>query len=350
MLSLAKSLLYRIPPRNFRSLAGLTVFYMHGLVHKHEDERVQRLHLTVGEFRATMSALKEWVTFVSIEEALRLQQMGQTRKPVAVLTSDDGYVDNHDLLMPIAREMGIPLAIFVSTRHIETGERFPTYLTRCFAYHAPAGSYALPGLTAPLTIAADEASRAAASSTLGAAVYASDQAGVRRLCAALIEAMGAERQTELDARFHSDKPMTWAQVKAMHDAGVEIGAHAHDHAILHHGQPQAEVDHQVLTSKTMIEDRVGRCRYFAFPVGNVAHIGAHALETVRGAGFDAAFSTINGTLAASRDDFLLPRVMLHRNSKADAFNFPFVALRNDRALPAKQAQIARGRAVTESVT
>lgn len=341
LLSLAKSVLYRIPPRNFRSLAGLTIFYMHGLVRRHEDERVQRLHLTVDEFRATMTALREWVTFVSIEEALRLQQMGQTRRPVAVLTSDDGYVDNHDLLMPIARELGIPLAVFVSTRHIDTGERFPTYLTRCFAYHAPAGTYALPGLDAPLAIADDDASRTAASSALGAAVYANDQAGVRKLCAALIDAMGRDRQAELDAKYHSDKPMTWAQVKAMHDAGVEIGAHAHDHAILHRGQPKAEVDHQVLTSKTMIEDRVGRCRYFAFPVGNVAHVGPHALEAVRNAGFDAAFSTINGTMGASRDDFLHPRVMLHRNSKADAFNFPFVGLRHDRALPGKQAEIAR---------
>lgn len=340
LLSLAKSVLYRIPPRNFRTLAGLTVLYMHGLVTKHEDERVQRLHLTVDEFRATMRALKEWVTFVSIEEAQRLYQMGETHKPVAVLTSDDGYVDNHDLLMPITRDLGIPLAVFVSTHHIATGARFPTYLTRCFAYYAPPGSYTLPGLDAPLTIANDDASREAASSALGAAVYRQTQAGVRELCAALIHAMGADRQAELDAKFRSDQPMTWEQVKAMHDAGVEIGAHAHDHAILHRGQPKAEIEHQVLTSKTMLEDRVGRCRYFAFPVGNVAHVGPEALDVVRNAGFDAAFSTINGTLGASRDEFLQPRVMLHRNSRADAFNFPFVSLRHDRALPAKQAQIA----------
>ena len=135
------------------------------------------------------------------------------------------------------------------------------------------------------------------------------------------------------------RSLTAASLDAMHDAGVEIGAHAHDHAILHRGQPKAEVEHQVLTSKTMIEDRIGRCRYFAFPVGNVAHIGPHALEAVRNAGFDAAFSTIGGTLRASRDEYLHPRVMLHRSSRADAFNFPFVGLRHDRAVAAKQAAI-----------
>jgi peptidoglycan/xylan/chitin deacetylase (PgdA/CDA1 family) len=339
LVSLAKSILYKIPPQRFASLGRLTVFYMHGLVRRHDDERVQRLHVTVDEFRATMNALKSWVTFVSIEEGLRLASMGATRKPVAVLTSDDGYVDNHDLLMPIAREMGIPLAVFVSTNHIETGARFPTYLTRCFAYLAPAGNYTLPGLGAPLTVSDAEGARAAASDMLGRAIYDQPQDGVRKLCAALVEAMGRDRQAELDARFASDKPMTWAQVKAMHDAGVEIGAHAHDHAILHRGQPKAEIEHQVLTSKTMIEDHLGRCRYFAYPVGNVAHIGPEALGVVRDAGFDAAFSTINGTLAASRDDHLLPRVMLHRNSRADAFNFAFVNLRHDGKLAARQAQI-----------
>lgn len=337
--SLAKSILQTIPAQTFRSLAGLTVFYMHGLVRAHDDPRVQRLHLTIDEFRATMTALKSWVSFVSVEEALRLRQMGATRKPVAVLTSDDGYIDNHDLLMPIARELGIPLALFVSTRHIETGQRFPTYLTRCFAYHAPPRDYTLPGLDTPLTIADGEPSRDAASQALGRAIYALPQDGVRKLCAALIEAMGAQRQAELDARFASDQPMTWSHVKAMHDAGVEIGAHAHDHAILHRGQPREEVERQILTSKTLIEDHVGRCRYFAFPVGNVAHVGRAARDIVAAAGFDAAFSTINGTLAASHDEFLHPRVMLHRASRNDVFNFPFVSLRHDRRLAEKQTSI-----------
>ena len=339
LVSLAKSILYKIPPQRFASLGRLTVFYMHGLVRRHDDERVQRLHITVDEFRVTMNALKSWVTFVSIEEALSLAAMGATRKPVAVLTSDDGYVDNHDLLMPVTREMGIPLAVFVSTNHIETGARFPTYLTRCFAYHALAGDYALPGLHTPIAISDVEDARATASDRLARAIYDLPQDGVRELCSALVEAMGKDRQAELDARFTSDKPMTWAQVKAMHDAGVEIGAHAHDHAILHRGQPKAEIEHQVLTSKTLIEDKLGRCRYFAYPVGNVAHIGPDAFTAVRNAGFDAAFSTISGTLAASQDEHLHPRVMLHRNSKADAFNFAFVNLRHDGKLAARQAAI-----------
>jgi len=337
--ALAKSALMTIPPRNFRALGRLTVFYMHGLVREYADPRVQRLHLRVDDFRATMRALKTWVKFVSIEEALALLAAGKTRRSVAVLTSDDGYVDNHDLLLPLTKELDIPLALFVSTHHIDACQRFPTYLTRCFAYHADAGEYALPGVDEPITITASEESRVWASNALGQAIYRLPQEGVRKLCAEIVGKFGPARQAELDEKFSSDQPMTWSQLAAMRDAGVEIGAHCHEHAILHRGQPADEVERQVMTSKTLLEDRLGRCRYFAFPVGNTAHIGPEAARVVRTAGFDAAFSTINGTLAASHDNFLLPRVMLNRDGRADEARFPFTSLLNDRALPAKQASV-----------
>ena len=60
---------------------------------------------------------------------------------------------------------------------------------------------------------------------------------------------------------------------------------------------------------------------------------------MREAGFKAAFTTINGTLPASRDAFLHPRMMLHRDAHANESMFPFVSLRYDRALPGAQASV-----------
>lgn len=337
--ALVKSVLQKVPARTFKALSGLTVFYMHGLVEKHADPRVQRLHLTVAEFRTTMNALKSWVRFVSIEEALHLLQEGRAHGPLAVLTSDDGYIDNHDLLAPVAAELGIPWALFVSTHHIETGARFPTYLTRCFAYHAAQGRYAFPGVDKPIVIAANGASRSAASDALGQAIYALPQDGVRSLIDAVVRATGPERQAELDELFLSDKPMTWAHVKRLSDAGVEIGAHCNEHAILHRGQTAGEVLRQVTISKQAVTEHVGRCRYFAFPVGGANQIGPDSAAAVREAGFEAAFTTINGTLGASRDPFLHPRVMLHADPHDNESMFPFVGLRFDRALPRAQAAV-----------
>lgn len=337
--ALAKTALQTIPARTFGMLSGLTVFYMHGLVETHADPRVQRLHLTVDEFRRSIRALQTWVRFVSLAEALEILKAGRARGPLAVLTSDDGYLDNYELLAPVAAELGVPWTLFVSTHHIDTGVRFPTYLTRCFAYYANPGSYSLPGLDGPIFISANEASRDAASHTLGQAIYRLPQERVRTLVNAVVEAIGMERQAALDMKFTSDKPMNWGQVKALSDAGVEIGAHCHEHAILHRGQSGGEVARQVAISKQFVEEKLGRCRYFAFPVGGVNQIGPDAAAAVRDAGFEAAFTTINGTLPASRDAFLHPRVMLHRDAHANEGMFPFVGLRFDRALPAAQAAV-----------
>jgi peptidoglycan/xylan/chitin deacetylase (PgdA/CDA1 family) len=295
--------------------------------------------MTVGEFRDTIRALKTWVRFVSIEEALYLLKEGRARGPLAVLTADDGYLDNHDVLAPIAADLGIPWALFVSTHHIETGARFPTYLTRCFAYHADPGSYEFPGLDQPLVITARDASRTAASHALGQASYALPQDGVRTLIEAVVQATGPTKQAELDDLFLSDKPMTWTHVKQLADAGVEIGAHCHEHAILHRAQPAGEVLRQVTISKQFVREKVGPCRYFAFPVGGVNQIGPESAAAVREAGFDAAFTTINGTLAASRDPFLHPRVMLSRDVESNVVMFPFVGLRFNRRLARAQKAV-----------
>ena len=54
------------------------------------------------------------------------------------------------------------------------------------------------------------------------------------------------------------------------------------------------------------------------------------------AGFEAAFSTMRGTLSASSNRYLHPRVMLRHNSAANALVLPFIGWRYDRSLGAMQ--------------
>ena len=50
---------------------------------------------------------------------------------------------------------------------------------------------------------------------------------------------------------------------------------------------------------------------------------------------------LRGLNPASRDPFLHPRVMLNRDSRANASMFPFVSLRFDRALARAQAAVTQ---------
>lgn len=82
--------------------------------------------------------------------------------------------------------------------------------------------------------------------------------------------------------------MTWEQLAAMRDAGMEIGAHSISHPDLT-TLDAAELARQVGGSKAIIEERLGvRVVSFCYPAGQ--H-NAAVVEAVRAAGYESATTT-----------------------------------------------------------
>jgi peptidoglycan/xylan/chitin deacetylase (PgdA/CDA1 family) len=100
--------------------------------------------------------------------------------------------------------------------------------------------------------------------------------------------------------------MTWDEVRAHADDGVEIGAHTVSHPHLP-TLGDGELARELRDSKTEIEDALGRpCLEFAYPYGE--H-DARVREAARAAGFERAFALAHGTWG---DPFELPRLDLYR--------------------------------------
>jgi peptidoglycan/xylan/chitin deacetylase (PgdA/CDA1 family) len=107
------------------------------------------------------------------------------------------------------------------------------------------------------------------------------------------------------------------QVRAMSDAGVDIGGHTVNHPIL------ARVDgpvaqREIETNRDQITALTGRqplC--FAYPNGkpNLDYSSAHA-RMVAHAGYRAAVSTAVGVASDDADTFQLPRFMPRERSAA----------------------------------
>ena len=51
-----------------------------------------------------------------------------------VVTFDDGYKNNNNIVLPILSTMDIPFSVFVSTNHIENDFIFPTTIIRMILY------------------------------------------------------------------------------------------------------------------------------------------------------------------------------------------------------------------------
>lgn len=83
------------------------------------------------------------------------------------------------------------------------------------------------------------------------------------------------------------KPNSIAELRAMADAGAEIGAHTRTHPDLGSSTDAAWLDDEIAGSKEDLEQWIGRrVRYFAFPFGMPENTTPEAFAAIARAGFE----------------------------------------------------------------
>jgi peptidoglycan/xylan/chitin deacetylase (PgdA/CDA1 family) len=99
--------------------------------------------------------------------------------------------------------------------------------------------------------------------------------------------------------------LTWDQVRALRDAGMEIGNHTVDHVPLT-TLAAPDVLRQIARAQTDFTERLGRApTTFAYPFGKFDSV---TISAVRTAGLRLAFTTMRGQTATWATRFTLPRV------------------------------------------
>ncbi|MDD2806968.1 MAG: polysaccharide deacetylase family protein [Patescibacteria group bacterium] len=89
--------------------------------------------------------------------------------------------------------------------------------------------------------------------------------------------------------------LTWEEVKAMSDAGMEIGSHGWYHLFLDKlsdGQELAEIDQEIVKSQAIIEQQLGRpVVSFGYPFGTY---NDDVVARIKAAGYNSARGIVNG--------------------------------------------------------
>jgi peptidoglycan/xylan/chitin deacetylase (PgdA/CDA1 family) len=119
----------------------------------------------------------------------------------------------------------------------------------------------------------------------------------------------AVRELAADAAAHPGllATMSWDELRAVAEQGIEVGAHTVSHAHLTQ-LTDAELERELVDSKQRIEDQLGRpARLLAYTYGE--HDG-RVQDAVRRAGYAAAFAQWPGS--SIRNPFALPRVSFYR--------------------------------------
>lgn len=301
---------------------GASILFYHGVEDEIINPVVQETHISMHHFERQINYLKKNFEVISLDYLNECISNGhKIGSSQVLLTFDDGYTNNLHNVAPFLRSLNMPFTVFISTRYIDDNDdlRLPYYYVRTAIAYADNNYMDLPSINGKYDIS-NEQMRMSAINTVLEIIKIIPQDRVNELVQDLRQMLPNEKWIELNALFSSDEMMNWDDVKHLHADGATIGSHCHDHAILHSGQGNAEIDYQLETSKGLIEDHLGECRYFAFPNGRMVDISHNALMSIRKHKYHLGVTTVSGEIAAGRfDPHLLPRIYPRR--EIDSFKF-----------------------------
>lgn len=207
----------------------------------------------------------------------------------AMITFDDGYLDNFTSAFPVLQRHRLPSLIFLTSGYIGKSEGFFWDVSAyCFA-HTKKQYADLPML----------GKRSWENATTARSV--------------LNEWIGAlKRVNEVDKQFTMTKlpsildvtipenafeniMMSWEQIRDLHSQGISFGAHTVSHPILTR-IPLEHAGREIRDSKRQIERELGdRVHSFAYPNGQKDDFTPAIKTLVQQAGFETAFSLIAGS-------------------------------------------------------
>ncbi|HEX4079754.1 MAG TPA: polysaccharide deacetylase family protein [Rhizomicrobium sp.] len=302
-----------IPQAAVRPFGRPVALFFHGVAPQIADPRIEINHHTPEAFRAIAVQLKRHFNILPLDALTDALNRPERHARAVFLMSDDGYANTMHAA-EVLEELRLPWTLFVSSRHIETGELNPLILARLFVHYAPEGPYDIPRIQQPIALGSADTRGPVAVSVLQR-LKRLPAGHAREAIAAMTSAFPAGRLAQLRAIFESERYLTWNEVKALHGRGVEIGAHAHWHWPMNDYQSADDLQLQAKLPRDAIVARIGRCRYFSYPFGNVGDVSNAAWQAVREAGYSHAFTALSGTLGPALNPWLLPRYALRADER-----------------------------------
>jgi peptidoglycan/xylan/chitin deacetylase (PgdA/CDA1 family) len=255
-------------------------------------------------FRQQLRYLKSHYDVVDVREglnALASSNRAPRQRPMVAITVDDGYVDNHDLIFPIAREEGVSVAFFVATDYIDNARLpWPTRIAAMVHFATRDTCPLLDQSSQPTTL-----------------LPTKSQMDKHAACRALMHVAARldrdQREQWLDelqqslapTNMNLLAPMQWAHIRQMTESGMLIGSHTHMHGWLDCVSPD-ELQRELAEGKSRIEHETGTiCDVIAYPNGN--H-GLPVRQATKQAGYRYGLTQDRGINRPAGDDYAVLRV------------------------------------------
>jgi len=285
---------------------------------KDSDEIASWTVMRSSDFGRQMDYLSGHFDIVSLKDALAFVNGGQKNqsnsgKPKLVITFDDGWAGNFNVMLPMIKARNIPVTVFVATSGVRDNLSYwDNTIINSFQGQGP--------VTLDLSCA-----------SLGEYVIDGQGAGkweqiysllldLKKLRPDKREIATESLMSQLDSSKEpscSIVPMTVDELRKLASSAlVTIGAHSHCHSMLTQ-LDDAELRQSIETNKQLLESWTGReIKYFAYPHGNY---DGRVISTLKDAGFECAFTTVPNVWDGSSAPFEIPRIGVGRFDTFDCF-------------------------------
>lgn len=234
-----------------------------------------------------------------------------------IITFDDGYRDNHDVALPILRRHGVPAVVFVATGYMDSRETYWYDRLVHWMLGSQAAELPMPNGVSLIVGGGEEQRRCTAQAALRH-LKLLPEALRHETLERWRAALGAPANEEASGY---DGPMSWTQVKALSDAGIEIGSHSVSHPVLANVADDAQLERELFDSKAQIEAHTGQpVVSLAYPVGGPGAYSDRVVDVARRAGYRFGFTYETGVIDPRRMDvFRLRRLAVERYVSRDRF-------------------------------
>ena len=258
--------------------------------------------VTPEAFDRQVAFLVKWFDVIGIDELLEFRRGGPLPKNPLLITFDDGYLDNHDVALPILQKHGAKAVFFMATHYLSERRLFwwdkINFLMKRSAKEQIELTFPTPERLALGPTAGDK--RRAITRVLR---IVKDHHGLDlpRFLIALGDACGVSLSDEEERRLADSILMTWDHVKALRAAGMDVQSHTSTHRVLQTLRDD-QLAEELGGSREVLEGVLGeKVRAISYPVGKPLRFTPGIRNAVRKAGYELGFS--NGTGVNHRWDF-----------------------------------------------
>jgi peptidoglycan/xylan/chitin deacetylase (PgdA/CDA1 family) len=278
-------------------------------IQKAEKNSIYGLVVSSETFREHCRILKKNFDVVSLREAAEYLEDGiYSRRPKAVITFDDGYLDNYEVAFPILRKLDLPATIFLPTTMIGKDEPLSHDKAFWLAKNALEKKIELKSIFLKANLSKETAHNSANVSDVLELTDKIVYLPVEQRDIIIDELEKILEITQYPAEY---KLLNWEMVREMNKNGIYFGDHTATHPVLPL-EDEKSFEIEIFESKKILEKELGNTAVsFAYPNGKY---NEEIRKQIIKAGYRVAVTTDKHTNKFGEDLFALGRTCLCEES------------------------------------